>query len=927
MQTFLSEVVSKILEEKHPISEYTFILPSQRACVFLRDEIHKQVSEVTFLPKMTSIEHFIQDVAELNQMDNIQLLFEFYAVYKQHTPLEKIELFDEFSKWATMAIHDYNEIDRYLIPSKPFFTNLQDINRINNWDVEKGEITELISKHLSFIHDLGNYYEALKIHLLEKKSAYQGLIYRESAAKITSYLEKTKLEKIVLVGFNALNNAEEIMFKTILQNPKNKVFWDADEMYFDSNSEAGMFLRKHKKWDYFKKNPFQWINKNLKQKKEIHYIAAPKNVSQMKYVGEILEKLPSHENTALVLAEEAMLSLALNSLPESVDKINITMGYPLKDIPLTSLFDLIFKLHLNQEKFHKKAESTFYYKDVIALLSHPYLKKITKTEHHNLSIFLINQIRLKNYIFLSKTNLLEEIENRNPEKFDFTEEDISQFSVIAQLFENVYSTKEIIDKCLLIILKLKELTEGLEREYVYRFFKVFQQLENLNKQFNHITNIRTLQSFYYQLTANEKLSFQGEPLQGLQLMGVLETRVLDFDTIIMTSVNEGILPTGKSENSFIPHDVKLYYDLPTYYEKDAIFSYHFYRLIQRASKIYMLYNTEPDFYGAGEKSRFLTQLELYKKGIEYKILNPTVQSTKTENVEIQKTEEVIQKLQEFVKKGISPSALATYIRNPIDFYEKRVLEIKELEEVEETVEANTMGTIVHDALYELYLDFEGTNKYISLEDNAKMITKIPILVKKYFKKHYKNGNITSGKNKLIFEVSQNYIKRFLNLEKKEIQEGKQIKIIKLEEEFKIKLDVDSLKFPIYLKGIVDRIDEVDGVERVIDYKTGKVTTSELKVIDFEKIGTAPKFTKALQVLIYTYIYKNQSTDNLKDVVCGIISFKNLKEKLMQVNFTNQRFKKDHEITAERLEKLEVELKNIIKDIFDKNTPFIKKEEA
>ncbi|WP_196887023.1 PD-(D/E)XK nuclease family protein [Aureivirga sp. CE67] len=925
MQTFLSEVVSSILKEEFPISDYTFILPSQRACVFLKDEIHKQVSEVTFLPKMTSIEHFIQEVAELKQMDNIQLLFEFYAVYKQHTDLEKIENFDEFSKWATMAIHDYNEIDRYLIPTKKFFENLQDINRINNWDVEKGEITELISKHLSFIHDLGVYYEALKNRLLEMKSAYQGLIYRESAAKIENYLQKSGLDKIVLVGFNALNNAEETMFKTILQNPLNRVFWDVDAMYFNSNSEAGMFLRKHKKWNYFDNHPFNWINKNLEKKKEIHYIAAPKNVSQMKYVGEILENLPTYENTALVLAEEAMLSLALNSLPKSVEKINITMGYPLKDIPVTSLFDLIFKLHLNQEKFHKKAEGSFYFKDVIAFLSHPYLKKITVTENHNIAIFLINQIRFKNYIFISKKDLMFEIENRNVEEFDFTEEEIEKFKLVSELFDTVYSTKEIIERCLSIIKILKNLTEGLEREYVYRFFKVFQQLENLNKQFNHITNIKTLQSFYYQLTANEKLSFQGEPLQGLQLMGVLETRVLDFDTVIMTSVNEGILPTGKSENSFIPHDVKNFYDLPTYYEKDAIFSYHFYRLIQRASKIYMIYNTEPDFYGAGEKSRFLTQLELYKKGIEYKILNPTVKAINKEPLTVPKTEEVIEKLKEFVKKGISPSALAMYIKDPIDFYEKRILGIRELEEVEETIEANTMGTIIHDVLYSLYIDYEGVNKCISLEDNAKMMSKFPILVENYFKKHYKNGNITSGKNRLIYEVSKNYVERFLKFEKSEIEKGREIKILKLEKEFRIKFNVDSIDFPIYLKGIVDRIDEVDGEERIIDYKTGRVTSSELKVTDFQNMISEDKYLKALQVMMYAYIYKKHQNENHEDVICGIFSFKNLKEKLIQLNFSTKRNVVDSKITEERFEQLEEQLRNIILDIFDLDKLFERKE--
>jgi len=444
------------------------------------------------------------------------------------------------------------------------------------------------------------------------------------------------------------------------------------------------------------------------------------------------------------LADENLLTLTLNSLPNNVKNINITMGYSLKDIPVASLFDALFKMHLNQQKFNKVSEQQFYYKDVLNVLNDPFLNKLYNEILQKIS----TKIKSENSIFLD----LETLKNC------ISPAEAMEISLLFSLFEFSTNVNTIIKQCGDLISKLKEFVVGVEKEYLYRFYTIFQQLETLNSTYNHINNLKTLTLFYNQILQNEKLSFQGEPLQGLQLMGMLETRALDFDTVIITSVNEGILPAGKGDSSFIPFDVKKYFGLPTYQEKDSIFSYHFQRLLQRAKNIYLIYNTETDGYGSGEKSRFLTQLEINNPEITKSIISPKVQHSEAPLLQIKKTEEVVQKLKEVFTKGISPSALATYIYNPISFYEQKVLGIKEDNEVEETIAANTMGSVIHDVLEEMYKPYLGS--FLSKENVAEMQKNCTTLLTKYFGKHYLKGNIQTGKNKLIFEVSKNHINDF-----------------------------------------------------------------------------------------------------------------------------------------------------------------------
>ncbi|WP_152285954.1 PD-(D/E)XK nuclease family protein [Flavicella marina] len=905
MKTFLSEVVSEILKTNVALVDTTIVLPSERAGVFLKEALKKQIDTTTFLPKIISVETFIESVSKVQSIDAVSLLFEFYNIYVSTTNKE-IEPFDNFSQWASVVLQDFNEVDRHLVDSESLFHYLSDIKRIENWNVGSIEdASDLVNNHIHFMEEIGLYYRQFYTYLLSKGKGYQGLQYREAVKNIDSFLNDNGDKKFVLVGFNALNKAEESIFQKMLDQGNSSIYWDSDAYYFNSNKVAGSFQRKYNtKWNYFQQNPFNLIQDNFSKPKTITEIAASKNVTQIKGVGELLSTLDSNENVALVLADESLLSLTLSSLPTNVDRLNITMGYLLKDMPVSGFFEVLFELYLNQQKLGKIQENKFYYKDVFRVLEHPYLAKLFSIEE--ISVLKKNLVQ-NNEVFVELTTIVT-----------FTKNFTSSIELVT-LFEMTQDVTLFIENCLRLIELQKNNLEGFEKECLYRFFNLFNQLKTLNGSYGHIKSIKTLKSIYKQLIATEKLSFQGEPLSGLQLMGMLETRVLDFETVIISSVNEGILPAGKNENSFIPFDVKREYGLPTYQEKDAIFSYHFYRLLQRAKNVYLFYNSETDEYGAGEKSRFITQLEVDGIPVQKKSIAPKVTTQTEVDIFIEKTPAVIDELKKIAKKGLSPSALAKYIEDPIRYYKRYVLKIKELEEVEETVAANTMGTIIHEVLENFYKPYIG--QFLKVDDVKLMKSKIEKETIAAYRKHYKNGAILYGKNKLIFEVSKDFIQKFLNSELEILKNGSTLKILGTETDLETTLEIEGLNFPIKIRGSIDRIDKLDGVLRIIDYKTGKVEAGQLKVSEFDLIPTDYKYTKAMQVMLYAYLYtQNNSTNFDAEMESGIFSFKNRKAGFLKLNFA-AKGKPDTNITKEKIEEFMEVIQELINEIFNQSLPF------
>ena len=910
MQSFISETLDSILKTTTSFEDAIFILPSQRAKVFLKQTLKDKIS-VGFLPETLNIEQFVQQVSELEKADSIQLLFHFYTIYKS---LEKDpDSFDVFSSWAFTVLQDFNEIDQNLLNTKEIFMYLRDIQRLKKWSVT-GTFTEteLMKDHSSFLEKLNNFYPPLYTFLIANKIGYQGLMYREACHKIDRYLEKNKHKKFFFIGFNALNKAEEVLFQKVLETNNSDIYWDLDAAFFNSNHQAGTFIRKYtKEWKYYQKNTLKTLSNSFSQPKKIEVIGASKNTTQLKYAGEILEKFTDFKNTALILADETLLPVTLNSLPKNINAINITMGYPLKDIPTTSLFFSIFQLFVSQEKLQKTGVNEFYHKDVTRFLKHQSMQQLFSKNTHSFVASFVEEIRAENYIFISKKQLESAV----------MKESTAVKELISSLFNSYSSINDFLERILNVIHLLKEEVTGLEKEYLFRFYTVFTQLKTLQKAYEYFTDLRTLSLFFKQLIASETLSFQGEPLRGLQLMGMLETRVLDFENIILTSTNEGVLPASSQQNSFIPFDVKLAFGLPTYRDKDAIFSYHFFRLIQRAKNIFILYNTEHDAFGSGEKSRFVTQLEMMRPDIVQKNIAPKVIPSKTALKEVAKNEATLERLKELAIKGISPSALTNYLHNPISFYKQKILKIKEHDEVEETVAFNTLGTVVHEALDDLYTPFVG--KFLSVAIVEGMQKSAKDIVIKHFKLQFRNGDLTTGKNRLVFEVANRFVANFLSKEVDLLKEDKnQLKIIATEENLAAEIKIEGIGFPIKLHGQVDRVDELNGVLRIIDYKTGMVAATNLRVPEFEKLRDE-KHLKAIQVLLYAYLFTKSKNYNFsKPLEAGIYSFKNLNSGFLAVDFAPARKVPETSINSEKLDEFIVEIKKYISEIYAVTVDFV-----
>ena len=904
MQSFISDTLDHILKTTKSFEDVVFILPSQRAKVFVKQAFKDKIT-VGFLPEVINIEQFINQVSGIEKADSIQLLFHFYTIYKG---LEKQPVsFDVFASWAFTVIQDFNELDQHLINTKEIFIYLRDIQRLKKWSVE-GDFKEtaLMEDHYSFLEKLNTYYNAFYKFLKENKIGYQGLMYRESCKKIDSFLDKNTTKKFFFIGFNALNTAEEFLFQKVLENKNSDIYWDIDTAFFKSNHQAGRFIRRYKKeWRYYEKNEVKTLGDTFSQPKHIEVIGASKNTTQIKYAGEILEKITDFKNTALVLADETLLPITLNSLPKNINAINITMGYPLKDVPTTNLLFSIFQLFISQNKLNKTTINEFYYKDVIRFLKHQSIYKLIP----EIDAFS-DDIAKQNQTFIKQSRINKLLENTSSELKE----------VIVSIFTSYNSIDEFIDRIINLINFLKEDVSDLEKEYLFRFYTTFTQLKTLQNEFKYFPDLKTLALFFRQLISSESLSFQGEPLRGLQLMGMLETRVLDFENIILVSTNEGVLPASSQQNSFIPFDVKVEFGLPTYREKDAIFSYHFFRLMQRAKNVFIIYNTEHDVFGSGEKSRFVTQLEMMRTDIVQKIISPKVAPQNKVLKEVKKNEAVLERLKELAREGISPSALTNYLYNPISFYKQKILKLKEFDDVEETIAYNTLGTVVHETLDKLYKPFVG--KFLLVEDIEAMKEKSKDLVVKYFKIEFKNGDISTGRNRLIFEVANRFVNNFLAQEKELLKDKNQLKIIATEEDLATEIAIDGIDFPIKIHGQVDRVDELNGVLRIIDYKTGMVSAGDLKVPDFEKLREKEQY-KAIQVLLYGYCYtKSKKYTFDRPLEAGIYSFKNLNSGFLPVNFSSNYRKPDVEITEEKLEEFMSEIKTYIKEMYTLDVDFI-----
>ena len=904
MQSFLKIVLSELNKKKVNLSDCVFILPNKRAGLFLKEAISSTIEKNIFSPDILPIDDFITSLSGLSKISNTELLFEFYSVYKLNTHTQEQNEFEDFIKWARILLNDFDDIDRELANSDAVFNYLQAINDLDHWSLDEDK-TSIVENYMSFWKDIKKYYSQLSNHLLNKSKGYQGLIYKEAINNLESYINSNSNKLHIFLGFNALYGSESIIIQELLQSGMAKIYWDIDEATINSEyNSSGYYINQYiNSWPYYNSNKIDIISNNYSTHKNISVIGTAKNIGQAKYIGEIIGKIKNPNalnNTAIVLGDEKLLTPLLNSMPNKIEDLNITMGLPIKLSSTASLFDNLLKLHSENKK-------SFYYKNVISILSHELIVPLLNTSDGD-----ICKIINTNNIVYPNLNTLIKINNSNRE-------------ILELLLSAWDNTSNAIDNCIKVIYRIKDhfdnnaAQEKMTFEYLYHFNKLFNKLKLLQNKYEHINSIRTLHNLYREIIKNEKVPFNGEPLKGLQVMGILESRALDFETVIISSLNEGILPMGNKGSTFIPFDVRIQHNLPIYKDKDAIYSYHFYRLIQRAKNIYLLYNTEPDVINGGEISRFIRQLEIENiHKVNHKILVPKTPIIKKELIEIDKNSDILKKLNEISERGFTASMLLNYIRNPISFYYQTILEIPEDKQMEETIAYNTLGSVIHNTLEDLYKPIE--NKELNEKSIKEMQEKKDKIVDKYFQEKFSIGNLTKGKNLIIVETAKKYIDNFLKKELKDINEGNTIKILGIETKFETKVNLSPKLKNIKIRGKIDRIDSVNGITRVIDYKTGgQIKQTDLNIKEYDKIFEDKKYSNIFQLLFYSLAIEKDKKYNFP-VENGIISFRNLSIGPLKTKFLD----KSNLVTTEKLEDYKKGLERLIIEILDKNISFKEK---
>lgn len=929
MKTFLEKTAKYIIENfGDSIDNTCIVLPNRRAGLFLKKNLTIQAKKTIWSPAIYSIEDFIVKLSGYSIIDPVYLQFELYEVHKEIEGTSANE-FGEFLKWGSVLLNDFNEIDMYLVDPQQVFGHLSDDKALALWNPDGTPLSDFQIKYLRFYGSLKEYYDKLIEKLLIKKQVYQGLAYRKLADNMNDVGE-LPWKQILFAGFNALTKSEEVIITNLEKNENIELIWDADRYYLDNKiQEAGYFIRKHRK--KFDRKGFNWIENHFAEdEKNIRVIGVAKNTGQVKTTGKLLDELSlqnsNMQNTAVVLNDESLTIPLLNSIPEKINEFNLTMGLPLNTSPLFLFADLIFNLQVNILKFDQTNGKNLrlYFRDIIRILEHPYFKFLTEGTY---DVSVAEKLKKSNKVFIGYEEL----------KSEYFPEDFFTNHFVSEIFKPWNNDLQFaIDKIVSLLKSLqnvftKKSEKGrdhqLELEYLFHFSKVINKLKVLMAEYPIISDVKTLRELLNKIVQSVSMSFYGEPLRGLQVMGMLETRTLDFENLIILSVNEGFIPSGKSEVSLIPHEIKKTYKLPTYQERNKVFAYHFYRLLQRAKNIYLLYNTQPGDLSGGDKSRFLSQIiyELPKYNskirINEEILSiPPIINPIDSRIVIEKSQDILDKLGKIGQKGFSASTLNIYRNCKLQFYFNHVVGLEETDEVEETIEASTMGKVIHEVLQILYEPFLGKN--LHPDDIKKMKPRIEDLLAQSFQKNYENGDVHFGKNLLIVKVAGIFVNRFLDKEIKLLKylnkTGDSIIVKGLEQRIEtyLALQIENLDKPVKIKGFVDRLDELGTTIRIIDYKTGNVLPGDLKLKDWELLADESKLDKCFQLLLYAYIYSRSTVIKPERISPGIISLKNLSLGFMGIELPEK-----ENMSGEVLNTFEDILKGIISEIYNLEVPF------
>ena len=888
---FLSKIISELLSETSDLSQTVIVLPGKRPVVFLKQILKEQKYE-GFLPEFFTVDELIKKISGKQHIQGISLWLFGYDVYKKIYPEETLE---NFLKWFPTLLKDWDDMLKFSEEDKAVLEYMLDDERIKNWGETLGDGDNARKRNLNFWKKMNVFLPKLKENFQAKGWATDGMIHEMVREKISDFAEETET-KFVFCGFNALTPLEEKLIRELLQKGKAECFFQADEYYIkDLKQEAGKFLRKHMHWKEFNENrKFQWIENSFCEEKNIKVYEVAGNVAQTKILPEILQEIPkeNYSKTAVILLDENLLLPSLDAV-SFVDNLNITMGFPIKNLGFSGAVKKLFYLQKQLEKNDK----SYYYLDVFSVLE----EFPDNEEDKKIIDQFTAKIEDENIVYISKKMMQEHLG------------ELSYF----QLFEKRTASELLEDLSNFCYqLKFREIDDILY-ENVSLFETTFKILKNHMKDYDFEISIDALEVLMNQLVNSENLDFQGEPLEGLQFMGLLETRLLDFENIILLSVNEGKLPLGNTQNTYLPFDVRRNFGLNTFLENDSIYAYHFYRLLQNSKNIYLLYNALGSGVNTGEKSRFITQMEMESPHkMEHIVIENTSEPILQEPIIIEKTEKVLEKLNEW-KDRISASHLISYLYNPIDFYLNNILKARETEEIEEELSQRNYGNLVHYALDKLYEGKKG--KILKESDIEDLKPKIDGAINSaIIKLKHQPELYERGMNYIHKSMAAKVVEHILDYDLGLIKAGNSLEIISLEDGINAEFSLDENGEKINFIGYIDRIDRLNGVLRVIDFKTAKAKNLSMKPKEekLEDFMSSADSKQALQLSIYAYMVLHNEKFSVNQLQCGIWSFAEIGKGVQTLKIYD-----DENIENENVSICMNSIKNIILEILNPEIPF------
>ena len=900
------------------------VFPNKRASIHFKRQIVSQLSKTSWMPITSSVQQAMEKWSGLHLVDSLDVALELMSINDKDANNKVLK--QNFFGLASQMAKDFDEIDQYKVDAKNLFESLNEVKIIENYTFSEYTLSnedsyKAQSKYLQFFSSLINYYSALRLNLFSRKVGYYGMITRCLSELPTDELVKRiDGKKIVFAGFNALTTTEEDVVVRLVENGNVVMLWDLDEYYInDKKQEAGRFANdffaKHRnlagKKDYDNEHHgISFIGNALSTAdKEINVISVSGSSVQANALQLMMEK---RENSVVVLADEALLIPTLNSLPDSVGEINVTMGYPFANTPLYGFIDQIFRFQ------HSLSDSKIDLWPLASFCDADFIKLVFNGKDYDSLMSWLKDKQSSSDLSLHVEDFSSiGISDDNQE--DGASEDLARFLTLS-------STKWIDSKDCIENLK-SILRVSLQKIKDESYFvknqisvagKVLNKVESLIKKYDSV-EILDLQMLILQIGREMSIAMKGEA-DGLQVMGLLETRNLDFDVVNMLSVNEGVIPKNKNSNSLIPYDVRKYYNLPTYNQQQAVYAYHFYRLLHNAKKINLFYNSLSDSSGLGEPSRFIRQIEyeLVKKNPKVKLQHFQYKSPiinlKSNIISVDKDDTMLKKITK-----LSPTSISTYLRCSLQYYWKYIMNIN-CDEVNEEIQMNVIGSIIHNTLDELYRNFgnEVVTESKFLEVRNQYLDKC--YQNALRNNNFRNGLPKTGFNSIIASVIDTMISRFLDNEHNIVKENS-LRILCTEKELSFHLN------NVELHGFADRIDLLNDKLRVIDYKTGSVNPYDVSISANAK-QLQDMHDKSIQLIMYKYLFIKMLNSNAlgldealiahieqENIVPGIIALQKMSNGVFELKVNNADLANDFEAQCD------IMFEQLISDIFDKNNPF------